>query len=145
MRRPAFSRRYVGLVVAVTAGAGIGVGGLSACSTAAHPATATAAATAPAAATASAPTTTPSAPSAPSTASAPVSAAQAAAIAVKASPGTVGEVDQDMEPTGAVFDVTIQHTDGSETKVEVAAANGHVLSTETDGPDGQSDQPWDGH
>lgn len=135
MRRPAIRRRYVGVVVAVTAG--IGVGSLSACSTAAHPATAPAAATAPA------PSATSSAPSTPPPS--PLSAAQAASIAVRTSPGTVGEVEQDVEPTGTVFDVKIQHTDGSETTVEVDATTGKVISSETDGPDGRDGQPGDGN
>ena len=132
MRRPAIRRRYVGVVVAVTAG--IGVGSLSACSTAVHPATAPAAATAPA------PSATSSTP-APS----PLTAAQAASIAVRTSRGTVGDVEQDVESTGTVFDVKIQHTDGSETTVEVDATTGKVISSETDGPDGQDGQPGDGN
>jgi len=137
MRRPAISRRYVGLAIALTAGAGIGAGSLSACSTPAQPATAPAAATAPA------PSTTSSAPSTPAPSS--VTAAQAASIAVRTSPGTVGEVEQDVESTGTVFDVKIQHADGSETTVEVDATTGRVISSETDGPDGQDGQPGDGN
>jgi uncharacterized membrane protein YkoI len=70
-----------------------------------------------------------------------VTAAQAAAIAVRTSPGTVTEVDQDVEATGPVYDVKIQHSDGSETKVAVDAATGKVVSTETDAPDGQDGTP----
>ena len=73
----------------------------------------------------------------------PLTLDQATAIAVQASPGTVTEVDQDVEPTGPVFDVTIQHPDGTETKVQVDANTGQVLSTETEGQDGQDDQPGD--
>jgi uncharacterized membrane protein YkoI len=77
-----------------------------------------------------------------------VSADQASAIAVRTSPGTVTEVDRDDEDTGTVFDVTVRHRDGSETKVEVDAASGRVLSTKTEAPDyqdEQQEQPGDGH
>jgi uncharacterized membrane protein YkoI len=102
----------------------------------------TAASSAPAAAT-----PTPAAPPSSAPAS-PLTADQARAVAVQASPGTVTEVEQDAEATGTVFDVKIQHTDGTETKVEVDATTGHVISTETDGadnPNDPADQPGDGH
>jgi hypothetical protein len=49
-------------------------------------------------------------------------------------------VEPDVEPTGSVFKVTIQHPDGTETKVQVDGNTGQVLTTETDGQDGQNDQ-----
>jgi hypothetical protein len=147
MRRTALSRRSLGVVLAVTAGAGIGLGSLSACGSGGG----TAAGVVPAAATHAHSALAGPASAASSAPAAPLTAAQAAAIAVRTSPGTVTEVDQDVESTGPVFDVKVQHTDGSETKVEVAANTGTVISTETDAPDGQNepqdqiDQPDAGH
>jgi hypothetical protein len=128
MLRPAIPRRFIPLALAVTAGAGIGVGTLGAFSLGG----AQTSGAVPAAATAAAPSSP--------AGFGPMTADQASAIAVQASPGTVTEVDQDVELTGAVFDVKIQHPDGTETKVQVDATTGQVLSTETDGPDGQNDQ-----
>jgi hypothetical protein len=130
MIRPVLSRRFLTLAVAVTAGAGIGVGTLSACSSgAAQPdRPAPAAATAPATAM-------------PTTPSGPLTADQASAIAVQTSPGTVTDVEQDVEATGPVFDVKVQHPDGTETTVEVDATTGRVISTETDGADDPADRP----
>jgi uncharacterized membrane protein YkoI len=73
----------------------------------------------------------------------PLTADQASAIAAQASPGTVTEVEQDVEAAGPVFDVKIQHADGTETKVEVDATTGRVISTETDGADDPADRPGD--
>lgn len=142
MTRSAISRRVIGLVV--VAGAGISVGTLSACSSG----TAQGAGAVPAAASISLPSTStsPSSPAAPS-ASGPLTPDQASAIAVQTSPGTVTEVEPDVEPTGPVFDVKVLHADGSETKVEVDANTGQVISTETDGaddPNEPNDQPDDG-
>ena len=133
MWRPTVPRRVLVLTVAASAGAGLGVGALSAC-TSGGPQPA---GTVPAAATAAVPVSAPAAPPAPG----PVTADQASAIAVQASPGgSVTEVERDTEQTGPVFDVTIQHPDGTETKVEVDANTGQVLSTEADGQDGQDEQ-----
>lgn len=150
MFRPVLSRRFVTLAVAAAAaaGAGIGVGSLSACSSGGGQPVGTA----PAAATAPAPVvpaqpTQPTQPASPAPSS-PLTADQASAIAVQASPGTVTEVEQDAESTGPVFDVKVQHADGSETKVQVDATTGRVISTETDGadtPNDPTDQPGDGH
>jgi Peptidase propeptide and YPEB domain len=130
MWRLSVSQRVFALALA--AGAGMGMGTLSACSSGGQQPTGTV----PAAATALASTPAPAS-------SGPVTADQASAIAVHASPGTVTEVDQEDESTGPVFDVKIQHPDGSETKVQVDANTGQVLSTETDGQDDQNDQPGD--
>ena len=145
MIRPAISRRVLGLTVALTAGAGVGVGALSGCSSGAG----STAGAVPAAATLSMPFTgtPPSSPAAPAQPG-PLTPDQASAIAGQASPGTVVEVEQDVESTGPVFDVKVLHADGSETKVEVDANTGQVISTETDGPDAANDPadlPGDGH
>ena len=148
MIRPALSRRSVSLAFAITAAAGLGVGTLSACSSGGAPSVRTvpAAATEPATptpATLTAPTsstpTSSTPPTAPTSATptGPLTADQASSIAVQASPGTVTDVEQDTEATGPVFDVTVQHADGTETKVEVDATTGQIISTETD----PADQP----
>jgi hypothetical protein len=144
MMRLSVSRRVLVLGIAAAAGTGIGVGSASAWSawgadSPPAPRVVAAASSAPA------PTTPASTPSAPAS---PLTPDQAGAIAVHASPGTVTEVEPDVEATGPVFDVEIQHTDGTETKVEVDATTGHVISTETDGadnPNDPADQPGDGH
>jgi uncharacterized membrane protein YkoI len=147
MFRPSVSPRLiVGFTLAATVGAGIGLGlvGLGAASgTAPAPAGQTVTV---AASTAAASAPAPAGPSA----STPLTADQASAIAVQASPGTVVEVKQEnadngnteandptetndpTEATGLVYDVTVQHQDGSDTKVVVDGATGHVVSTEAE-------------
>lgn len=149
MFRPVLSRRFVPLAVAAAAAAGIGVGSLSACSSGGGQSvgTAPAAATAPAPAV-SVPSSAPAPAPMPSAPASPLTPDQASAIALQASPGTVTEVEQDVESTGPVFDVKIQHPDGTETKVQVDATTGQVTSTETDGvdtPNDPTDQPGNGH
>jgi hypothetical protein len=140
MWRPAVPPRVLVLTVAASAGAGLGLGALSACSSGGTQALGTAPAAATVAAVA-APVSLADAPASPPAAPGPVTADQASAIAVQASPGgSVTEVEQETEQTGPVFDVKIQHPDGTETKVEVDANTGRVISTETDGQDGQDEQ-----
>jgi hypothetical protein len=136
MWRLAVSRRVLVLTLAASAGAGIGAGTLSACSSGGASGTGTvpAAATAPLSPSTTSLSPSPSPASAPA-AGGPVTADQASAIAVQASPGTVTEVDQDVEAAGPVFDVTIRRSDGTETKVEVATNTGQILSTETQDQD----------
>ena len=90
----------------------------------------------------------------------PLTADQATAIATQAYPGQVVEVQQDnqatepqdatesqdasdpqdatdpaeqaSEPTGLVYDVTIQHDDGTITQVEVDATTGQIVSVKQD-------------
>ena len=140
MLRPSVSRRFLGLALAASVGTGIGLGAAAVrpgsaadAQTAPVPASTTTAATP---ATPATPATTATPAPAGGSASSPLTLDQATAIALQASPGTVTEVDQDVEPTGPVFDVTIQHPDGTETKVQVDANTGQVLSTETEGQDG---------
>jgi hypothetical protein len=143
MLRLSVPRRVVVLAFTASAGAGIAVGTLGACSAggAQAPGTVPAAATAPVSSPITSPTPSPSTVATPApAASGPVTADQASAIAVQASPGTVTEVEQDGEPAGPVFDVKVQHPDGTETKVEVDAATGQVLSTETEGQGVQNGQ-----
>jgi hypothetical protein len=134
MLRSTRSRRFLGLTVAVAAGAGIGLGTLGVLS-AAGAQTPLLPHTSPAAASRSA-TLPPGQPAPPTPVPAsPVTADRAAAIATSSFPGTVVEVEQDDESTGAVFEVTVRQSDGTDTTVEVDAGTGHVVSTETDPAD----------
>jgi hypothetical protein len=126
MLRPSVSRRFVGIAFAVSIGAGIGAGAVGVWSVAGAdtppvPRVGTASATAPADATASSPLTMD----------------QATAIATQASPGRVVEVQEDREPTGLRYDVTLLHENGTTTEIEVDAATGQVVTTE-------HDDDWDG-
>jgi hypothetical protein len=153
MLRSSMSRRFLGLAIALSAGTGIGVGAASAWSAwganaplAPRPASAVLADPAPGS---SGPATP--APPAPPAASG-LTLDQAKAVATQVAPGRVVEAHQDVEgqdsedgaaqettePTGLVYDVTVLHDDGTVTEVEIDAATGRVLSTETD-------DHWDGH
>jgi hypothetical protein len=156
MLRSSMSRRFLGLAIALSAGTGIGVGAAGAWSAwgansaqAPRPASALLADPAPGSSgTQTGPATT--APTAPP-ASSGLTLDQAKAVATQASPGRVVEAHEDVETsddgdgdaqentgtTGPVYDVTVLHDDGTATKVEIDAATGHVLSTETD-------DHWDG-
>jgi hypothetical protein len=149
------------LAATLGAGIGLGVVGLgSASGTAPAPArqTLTVAASTAGASTTPAPAPAPAAPSAPT----PLTIDQAKAVALQASPGTVVEVKQEnadngnteaadpteandpaeandpteandpAEPTGLTYDVTVQHQDGSATKVVVDGTTGRVVSTEAE-------------
>lgn len=133
MLRSSFSRRFLVLAASAVVGTGLGLGAVAIWATSgadAQQAPRLAAATAPALRPQPAATAAPAPAMAP--ASVPLTADQAQAIATQASPGTVVEVDQDTEPTGLVYDVKIQHADGTETKVEVDATTGQVISAQNE-------------
>jgi hypothetical protein len=151
MSRPSVSRRFLGLTLAVTAAGGIGVGAWSAWGPDIVQPYRTAAADVTAPST-TPPSTTPPTTSPPSTAPAPAAIAaaapggipatagvtldQAEAIATQASPGTVVKAKQDDDGPLVVFEVKIRHADGSDTKVEVDAASGRVVTVVDDQPEG---------
>jgi hypothetical protein len=121
MLRPSTSaRRVLGLALAVSVGTGIGLGAprLWSASGADTP-------QAPRAAPAEAP------------ASSRLTRDEATAVAAQVAPGRVVEVDEDNEPTGLRYDVTLLHEDGTATQVEVDAATGRIVSTKLD-------NDWDG-
>ena len=64
--------------------------------------------------------------------SAPLTLDEATALAVEAAPGRVVEWDEDLEPTGLRYDVTVLHTDGTTTDVEVDTVTGLVTSIDHD-------------
>ena len=70
--------------------------------------------------------------SAPVPASTPLTLEDAKTVATDVAPGRVVEWDQDNEPTGLRYDVTVLHDDGSTTEVEVDAATGQVTSINRD-------------
>jgi peptidase YpeB-like protein len=78
-----------------------------------------------------------SSPSSPSSPSAGLTLDDAKAVAAQVAPGRVVEAKEDSEPTGLQYDVTLLHADGTATTVEVDAATGRIVSTETD-------TDWDG-
>ena len=142
MLRSLTSRRFLGIALAAGAGAGIGLvaAGLASASGASTPQHLPVAA----AATAAPWPVRPVGPAAPATSPAPQSGStaltldQAKTVATKAAPGNVVEWSQDTEPTGLVYDVTVLHADGTDTKVEVDAATGNILSLKHD------NDRWDG-
>jgi Peptidase propeptide and YPEB domain len=70
-------------------------------------------------------------PTAPATSSA-LSLEQAKAVAARVAPGRVIEWDEDHEPTGLRYDVTLLHADGTTTDVEVDTVTGQVTSIDHD-------------
>ena len=159
MFRPSASPRlFAGFALAAVVGTGIGLGIASLGSSPATPAPLAQPALPAAATTAEAPGTS----AAPAPASAPLTVDQVKAIALQASPGTVVDVQQDneasdptdapdptettdpnepneaAEPTGAEYEVTVLHSDGTATQVNVDAKTGRVAST-------KQEDDWNGN
>jgi uncharacterized membrane protein YkoI len=121
-------RQVVTLALAVTVGGGIGygaytIGSAAGSDTVTFPRAASATATG---------TTTTSAPSAEVSGSSPLTIDEAMEIAAAAAPGRVIEWDEDNEPGGLRYDVTLLHDDGSTTDVEVDTVTGQVTSIDHD-------------
>jgi hypothetical protein len=153
MHRPTASRKQVvGLALTLTIGTGVGVGLATtwSASGAATPHTYLAdTATVPAGGNAvpggtgettapgpsSAPQTGETAPQAPS--SAPLTLEEAKAIATQTAPGRVVEWDEDQEPTGLRYDLTVLHADRTTSKVEVDTVTRQITSISHD------DDVWD--
>jgi uncharacterized membrane protein YkoI len=131
MQRLSASRRQaLTLALAVTVGGGIGYGAYTLGSAAGSDTV-----TFPRAASATATGTgtgTVSGPSAEASGSSPLTIDQAMEIAVAAAPGRVIEWDEDHEPAGLRYDVTLLHDDGSTTDVEVDTVTGQVTSIDHD-------------
>ncbi len=130
MFRVVASRRVVGTAVAAAAAAGIGFGAYSLGSAveAATPQTLAAQETTPT------PLPAEKSGTAEPAASAPLTLDEATAVAAKAAsaPGRVIEWDEDREPTGLRYDVTLLHDDGTTTDVEVDTVTGQVTSIDHD-------------
>jgi uncharacterized membrane protein YkoI len=131
MFRPsASSRRVIGFGVAGVVATGIGLGAYtlgSAAGTDTVNFPRAASATATGTSTGSASPATPEA-----SASSPLTIDEAMEIAAAAAPGRVVEWDEDHEPTGLRYDVTLLHDDGSTTDVEVDTVTGQVTSIDHD-------------
>jgi uncharacterized membrane protein YkoI len=128
MLRPSTSpRRVLGLALALSIGAGIGLGALS-------PWSASGATTPqdPRAETTAIASTRPDVPATAAPASPWLTLDEAQAVAAQVAPGRVVEADEDSEPTGLRYDVTVLHDDGTATEIEVDAATGRVVSTKLD-------------
>jgi hypothetical protein len=134
MFRPSASaRRVIGLALGVTVASGIGFGaytlGSSGGANSSYlPRVATAIPTGQADEP-GAPATTPPSEAA---ASSPLTLEEATAVATQVVPGRVLQWDEDMEPTGLRYDVTLLHDDGSTTDVEVDTVTGRVTSIDHD-------------
>ena len=135
MQRLSASRRQaLTVALAVTVGGGIGYGAYT-LGSAAGTDTVTFPRAVSATATDTAPTsvpTTASAPSAEATGSSPLTLDEAMALAVETAPGRIIEWDEDHEPTGLRYDVTLLHDDGTTTDVEVDTVTGLVTSIDHD-------------
>lgn len=133
MQRLSASRRQVlALALAASVAGGIGYGAYTLGSAAGTDTVTFASAGSSSAGSAGATTTTASLPSAEATESSPLTLDEATALAVEAAPGTVIEWDEDLEPTGLRYDVTVLHTDGTTTDVEVDTVTGLVTSIDHD-------------
>jgi Peptidase propeptide and YPEB domain len=136
MQRTLPSRRVVGLAIAVTAAAGIGFGaytiGSAAGANSSHLPRIASATTTP---VDPAGPEVPAEPGASTPAEAPASPLtleEAQAVALEVAPGRVVEWDEDNEPTGLRYDVTVLHDDGTTTDVEVDTVTGQVTSIDHD-------------
>ena len=138
MSRPT-RKQALALGLALTAGAGVGVGtaGLWSASGSTAPLAYRAdvlpqdrpgtSSSSPSSQSSSSPSSASSGPAA------PLTLEQATAIATEvAAPGRVVEWDEDREPTGLRYDVTLLHDDGTSTQVEVDTVTGQVTSIDHD-------------
>lgn len=126
-------RQVVTLALAVTVGGGIGFGAYTLGSAAGtDTVTFPRAASATATGTTTTGSNTTSAPSAEVSGSSPLTIDEAMEIAVAAAPGRVIEWDEDHEPSGLRYDVTLLHDDGSTTDVEVDTVTAQVTSIDHD-------------
>ena len=133
MLRPSASpRRVLGFALAVSVGAGIGLGAPSLLSASDTPQGPRYQAAATTATTATTPSTATAAAAAEAPAPSPLTLEEAKAVAAQVAPGRVVEWDQDNEPTGLRFDVKLLHDDGSTTEVEVDTITGQVTSVNHD-------------
>src|SRR5688572_22130814 len=62
--------------------------------------------------------------------SSPLTLDQATAVATQLAPGRVVKWDEDHEPTGLRYDITLLHDDGSTTDVEVDTVTGQATSVD---------------
>jgi uncharacterized membrane protein YkoI len=133
----ASARRVIGLALGVTVASGVGFGaytlGSSAGANSSYlPGVTPAAATPdgqggrvePGAAATGSP--------AEASAASPLTLDEATAVAVQAAPGRVIKWDEDHEPTGLRYDVTLLHDDGSTTDIEVDTITGQITSMDHD-------------
>jgi len=134
MLRPSVpGRRVAGVALAAAVGIGIGFGAYTLGNAAGADTTVfPTVATTPAGPDGSdVPTTTP--PTTPDEPPAsPLSLEEAQAIALEAAPGRVVEWDEDQEPTGLRYDITVLHDNGTSTDVEVDTVTGQVTSIDHD-------------
>jgi hypothetical protein len=135
MHRPSLSRRHVvGVALALSVGTGIGLAAYTLGASAdTYPSPRTGSATATLPDLPGEPTTS-TPPSGEEATPAPLTLDEATAVAAQAAsaPGRVIEWDEDHEPTGLRYDVTLLHDDGTTTDVEVDTVTGQVTSVDHD-------------
>ena len=134
MFRPsAPARRLIGLALGVTAAGGIGFGAYSLGSSAGANSSylPSVAASASDRQTGGGGTRA-AVPSAEASAASPLTLEEATAVATQVVPGRVLQWDEDREPTGLRYDITLLHDDGSTTDVEVDTVTGMVTSFDHD-------------
>ena len=136
----ASARRVIGLALGVTVASGVGFGaytlGSSAGANSSYlPGVTPAASTPDGQSGRTQPGTASTSTGSPAEASAasPLTLDEATAIAVQAAaPGRVIKWDEDHEPTGLRYDVTLLHDDGSTTDIEVDTVTGQITSMDHD-------------
>ena len=62
----------------------------------------------------------------------PLTLDEAMSVAAQLAPGRVVQWDEDNEPTGLRYDITLLHDDGSTTDVEVDTVTGQITSVDHD-------------
>ena len=133
LRPSASARRVIALALGVTAAGGIGFGAYSLGSSAGANSSYLPNVTASDASrvTGEPGTTAAVSPPVASPASA-LTLEEATAVATQVAPGRVVQWDEDNEPTGLRYDITLLHDDGSTTDVEVDTVTGQVTSVDHD-------------
>jgi hypothetical protein len=133
LRPTASARRIIALALGVTAAGGIGFGAYSLGSSAGANSSYLPNVTASDASRGTGEPGTPTAGSPPeASAASPLTLEDATAVAVQVAPGRVVQWDEDNEPTGLRYDITLLHDDGSTTDVEVDTVTGQVTSVDHD-------------
>ena len=133
LRPSASARRVIALALGVTAAAGVGFGAYSLGSSAGANSSYLPNVTASDATQVTGEPGTTSTVSPPeASAASPLTLEEATAVATQVAPGRVVQWDEDNEPTGLRYDITLLHDDGSTTDVEVDTVTGQVTSVDHD-------------
>ena len=134
LRPTASARRVIALALGVTAAGGIGFGAYSLGSSAGANSSylPNVVASDASRVTGEPGSTTASVSTPEASAASPLTLEEATAVATQVAPGRVVQWDEDNEPTGLRYDITLLHDDGSTTDVEVDTVTGQVTSVDHD-------------